>query len=111
MCLPRAWSVLWARCLGSQGPSAAPGTAALWESQKYTKPVVGLTFVLARLAFRQFPAAAPCWAAPGIPGPRKVAGADILGTAGGVGRRAIWKFPGLKEHLCNCFRGEVWTMD
>lgn len=40
-----------------------------------------------------------------------MAGADIPGAAGGVGRVAIWKFPGLREHLCNWFRGEVWTMD
>lgn len=23
----------------------------------------------------------------------------------GVDHRPIWKFPGLKEHLCNCFGG------
>lgn len=43
-------------------------------------------------------------------GPGPVARADILGAAGRVGRGAIWKIPGLGEHLCNRFSGEVWTM-
>lgn len=66
---------------------------------------------LCTLSLPDASAAAPCPAAPAIPGPRKVAGDDILGAAGGMGHRAIWKFPGLREHLCNRFRGGVWMMD
>lgn len=36
-----------------------------------------------------------------------MARAHILGAAGGLGHRAIWKWPGLKEHLCNWVGGKL----
>lgn len=93
------------RCPGSPGPGPAPGAAARGKGPEHREAEAGLKCALSTLGLRRLPAAAPCQPAPGIPGPRPCARAHILGAAGRVGRGAIWKFPGLGEHLCNWFGG------
>ena len=85
-------------CLGSRGPSP-PGRSCSQEEP-------GAQGLLLAQRARQLPR---------VRLPREFrgrgsAGAHIPGAAGAVGRRAIWKSPGLREHLCNCFGGEVLTL-
>lgn len=63
------------RGLGSRGPSPSSTAAACGRSQEHKGCLTWPPDVSA---------AAPCQAAPGIPGPRQEVGADIPGAAGGM---------------------------
>ena len=63
-------------------PPPCPEPAALWKSQEHTKPAVA-DACPGMLGFPAVSAAGLCWAAPGIPGPREVAGARVPGVGWG----------------------------
>lgn len=84
--LPRGWCVLWAQRFGVTRTQPCPRCSCLPE-----EPGAQRLFDVGPL---NVSAAAPCQAAPGIPGPRKEVGADIPGAAGGMATRPSGRFEG-----------------
>lgn len=98
--LPRrlmgSWWRLWPRCWGH--PGSVLRFCGFHKGPRRYKDCCGVGPPSASLT------AGPC--------PQEVANTHIPRAAGGVDLKAIWKFPGLKEHLYNCLKRKfgVWKM-